>query len=112
MSGDERMERAIEEPVGGKGLGVLDLILLLESVDPVLALNVGLGRLDTVMKGVDGVGNILPVLLTEATAVELDVTPAPRADEDLGMGRVGSWMRVGKDEKENGIRSHRREGNL
>lgn len=74
----------IEEPLGGTGLGLLDLVLLLEGVDPVLALNVGLGRLEAVFTGVDGVGNVLPVLLTEVAAVELDVTPAPGVDQSLG----------------------------
>lgn len=74
----------IEDPLGWRRLRLLDLILLLKRVDPVFALNVGLARLDAALTGVDGIGDVVPVLLTEVTAVELDITIAPGVDQCLG----------------------------
>lgn len=43
-----------------------------------------MGLLGVAVKGVDGVSDLLPVLLTEAPAVELEVTAAPGVDESGG----------------------------
>jgi len=60
----------------------LDLVPLLEGVDTVLALDIGAtGLLNVAVNGVDGVRNLLPVVVTEVTAVELEVTVAPGVDE-------------------------------
>lgn len=77
---DEAVEAGVEGPGGGGRLGLLDLVLLLEGVDAVLALDVRLTVPDAVYTGVDGVGDLLPVLLTEVASVEEEITVAPRLD--------------------------------
>ncbi|GER27841.1 maturase K [Striga asiatica] len=72
---DEKVEAGEEGPGGGGGirdLGLLDLVLLLQSVDPVFALDVGAaGLFGVAVEGVDGVGDLLPVLAAEISTVEL-----------------------------------------
>lgn len=80
---DERVEAVEEGPLGRRGFGLLELVLLLQRVDPVLALDVRLARLNAVLTSVDGVGDLLPVLLTEVTTVELDITVSPGLDQYL-----------------------------
>lgn len=74
------IEAGVETPVGGRRFRLLELVLLLDSIDAVLALDVGPAWLDAVGAGVDGVGDFHPVLLTEVTAVELEVTVPPCFD--------------------------------
>lgn len=79
------IEAGVETPFGGNGqLGLLELVLLLDSIDAVLALDVGAAGLDAVGPGVDGVGDFHPVFLTEVAAVELQVTVPPGFDQGLG----------------------------
>lgn len=68
--------------VGLDNLGLLDLVLLLGGVDAVLALDVGAAELGG--GGVDGVGDLLPVLLPEVPAVEMDVVGPPRLNQSPG----------------------------
>ena len=117
------MKAVKEGPIGGPGLGLLRLVLLLECVDPVLALNLRLVWLDTVFTAVNGGSDFLPVGQTEVSAVEADVTVAPRRDQRLGgavapavlsggavhgvlSGRVGIWVRIGGEDGR-GLRGER-----
>lgn len=71
--------------VGLHDLGLLDLVLLLGCVDAILALNVGASELSGGgVDGVDGVGDLLPVLLTEVAAVELKVVGPPGINQRPG----------------------------
>lgn len=66
-------------------MGFLDLETLLKSIDAILALDIGAVLLLGVsVEGVDGVGDFLPVLLTEVAAVEMDEMGAPSMDEGVG----------------------------
>lgn len=73
---DEGVEAVEVRPRGGvsavrlNDLSLLDLVLLLDGVDAILALDVGAVELLGVgVEGVDGVGNLLPVLLPEIPTV-------------------------------------------
>lgn len=89
---DEAVEVGKEGPVADvNAAGVignpslLDLVLLLEGVDAVLALDVGAaGLLGVAVDGVDGVGDLLPVVVAEVAAVEFEVTVAPGPYERVG----------------------------
>lgn len=88
---DESVEASEERPgasvvaVGFDDLVLLDLVLLLQRVDAILTLDVGSARLlDVAVMGVNSVGDLLPVLLTEVSAIELQVTLAPSVDESEG----------------------------
>jgi len=88
---DESVEASEERPgasvaaVRFDDLVLLDLVLLLKGVDSVLALDIGsAGFLDVAVIGVNGVGDFLPVLLTEVSAIELEMTFAPSIDESEG----------------------------
>lgn len=92
-----------------KDLGLLDLVLLLGGVNAIFTLDVGAAILDGGgVNGVDGVGNLLPVLLAEVTPVELNVVGPPginqcpscflrpavlAAGENRGPGRRRRWVR-------------------
>lgn len=78
------LEAVVEGPFGRRRLGFLELVLLLESIDAVLALDVGAAGLEAVLAGVDCVGNFLPVLLAEIAAVQQEVTVSPGFDQSLG----------------------------
>jgi len=85
---DEELKAAKERPGGGgiAGIGnpsLLDLVLLLERVDAVLALHVGAAGpgAGVAVTCVDGVGDLLPVPLAEVPAVEFEVALSPRLDE-------------------------------
>jgi len=78
-----------ESTVGGRNPSLLDLVLLLNGVDAILALDVCAVRLlGVAMERVDGVGDVLPVLLAEVAAVELEVASAPGVHE-RGRGLLG-----------------------
>lgn len=86
---DEGVEAFEVRPRGGvvavglDDLGLLDLVLLLGGVDAVLALDVGAAELGGV-GSVDGVGDLLPVLLPEVAAVELEELGPPRVNQRPG----------------------------
>lgn len=70
----EEWPRTLVTAVGFGNPSFLDLIFLFKRVDSVLALNVGSTSFLVVTGGVevvDGVGNLLPVLLAEVTAVKV-----------------------------------------
>ncbi|MQL69386.1 hypothetical protein Taro_001691 [Colocasia esculenta] len=77
--GAEEVVEALEEgPLGGaggrgSGAGLLEFVLLLEGVDAVLALDVGLGGLGIVVAGAHDVGHLLPVLLPEIPPAQLQL---------------------------------------
>ena len=84
VGGREEEIEAVEELPAGDWLGPLDLVLLLERVDAVLALDIGLGRLGVAVTGGDGVGDLLPLRVAEAAAAERDEALAPGVDERGG----------------------------
>ncbi|CAL1396887.1 unnamed protein product [Linum trigynum] len=75
----EESPRRDERAVGRHNHGLLDLVLLLDGVNPVLALDVG--AVGLLGEAVDGLSDVLPVLLAEVPAVELDVAVASGLDE-------------------------------
>jgi len=67
-----------ESTVGGRNPSLLDLVLLLYGIDAVLALDVCAVRLlGVTVERVDSIRDILPILLAEVAAVELEVASAP-----------------------------------
>lgn len=71
--------------VGLDDLGLLHLELLLGGVDAVLALDVAAAELrGRGVDGVDGVGDLLPVLLSEISAVQVEVVGPPRVNQRPG----------------------------
>jgi hypothetical protein len=81
---DEEVELGVEVPLRWPAARALGLVLLLERVDAVLALDVGARR--AAARGgpgarVDGVGDLPPLWLAEAPAVEVEVARAPGVDE-------------------------------
>ena len=63
----------------------LDLVFLLNGVDPVLALDVSTVRFfGMAVKRVDGISNILPVFLTEIASVEFEITASPGINKGRG----------------------------
>ena len=81
---DEEVELAVEGPGRRPAARALGLVLLLERVDAVLALDVGARRAAArrgPRAGVDGVGDLPPLRLAEAPAVEIEVARAPGVDE-------------------------------
>nr|GMD00510.1 LOB domain-containing protein 21-like [Ipomoea batatas] len=83
VSPDEEIEAVVERPNRRRGFRFLELILLLQSIHTVLALNIGPLRLNAVPARINGVSHLLPVLLTEVTSVKLEITVAPRLDQRL-----------------------------
>lgn len=68
---EEAVEAVEERPAGeqpGGNFGLLDLVLLLDGVDAILALNIGLRRLGVIIATANNVGNLLPVLLLEISS--------------------------------------------
>lgn len=86
---DENVETSEKRPgtlvtaVGFGNPSFLDLVLLLQRVDSVFALNVGTSSFPVTggVDVVDGVGDLLPSFLTEVTAVEVEVAFTPGVDE-------------------------------
>lgn len=66
-----------------------------------------MGFLGVGVEGVDGVGDILPILLAEVAAVELKVTTAPGVDEGGG-GFLGPAILA--DGEGAGVGGRRRQG--
>nr|GLL28021.1 LOB domain-containing protein 21 [Ipomoea trifida] len=83
VSPDEEIEAVVERPNRRRGFRFLELILLLQSIHTVLALNIGPLRLNAVPARINGVSHLLPVLLTEVTSVKLEITVAPSLDQRL-----------------------------
>lgn len=84
--GEERPGANVRALAGFHHPSLLGLIPLFQRVDAVLALDVRAAGswVIAAVAGVDGVGHLLPVLLTEVAAVEADVALAPGLDERAG----------------------------
>lgn len=96
-NGKERPGADVRAIDGTQNPSLLGLVALLQRVDAVLALDfraAGPGVVAT-EEGVDGVSHLLPVLLTEVTAVEADVALAPGLDERPGGFVVPAVLPVG-----------------
>jgi hypothetical protein len=81
VDGGEEVVEAVEEGPGRVVLGHLHLVLLLERVDAILALDVGLGRLGVSVAGGDDLGDLLPLRVAEAAAAERDEALPPGVDQ-------------------------------
>jgi len=86
----EVVELGVEGPFGGSNedavtdLGLLELVLLFQGVESVLALDIGLAKLMTAGAGIDGVGDLAPVLLLKVSPVQVEVPLAPGIDQCIG----------------------------
>lgn len=72
VGGADEGVKAVEEWPGGVRLGLLDLVLLLDGVDAVLVLDIGLEQLGVVIAGGD---DLLPLWVAKAVAAEHDKAP-------------------------------------
>lgn len=82
---DEAVEAVEERPPAGAAAGgnlrLLDLILLLDGIDSIFALNIGFRGLCIVFAAANDVGNLLPVFLLQIPSTELHVPLPPSVDQ-------------------------------
>lgn len=80
----------VEGPSGGSNDGavrdprLLELVLLFQGVESVLALDIGFAKLETGGARIDGFRNLAPVLLLEVSPVQVEVALAPGIDQCIG----------------------------
>lgn len=116
---DEFVQSLKESPLAwtstGNDLALLELILLLEGVQAILALHVGFGHLGAIGASINAVSYVLPVLLFEIAAIKLQITVTPGMNKRessalapaivAGMavgGGVGSFEGEGRNDLEMG----------
>lgn len=63
--------------------GFLKFIFLLQRVEPVLALDIGLGSLAAILAAANRVSHVFPVLLFEIAPVELHIAGSPSFDQGI-----------------------------